>query len=321
MKQFPWTYPLLKFIPPSLVSLFHPPGTRLFNIRNDINLKIEETRSSLKSPPDEEKTNAKGTASHPTALHTLLTSTLPALELCTSRLEDEAFTLLGAGTLTTAHTLTTLLYHILANPSITHLLQADLSSLHSSLPSTPTLTELEHAPYLQAVVAEGLRLSFGVSHRLARISPDTALRYEAVYNGHGYDYTIPPGVPVSMTPMFMHLDPAVFPSPHTFDPERWLLPSDASELDTEDLKKRKSYLVPFSKGTRACAGMWLAYAELYIVLGALFGPGGVGCCMRLFETSVKDVECAHDFFNPSPRLESKGVRVMLQEHKRHAGQT
>jgi cytochrome P450 len=315
MKQFPWTYPLLKFIPPSLVSLFHPPGTRLFNIRNDINLKIEETRTSLHSSPlDERKTNAQNTASHPTALHTLLTSALPAPELLTARLEDEAFTLLGAGTLTTAHTLTTLLYHILANPPSTHLLQAELSSF----PTTPTLTDLEHAPYLQAVVAEGLRLSFGVSHRLARISPDTALRYEAVYNGQEHAYTIPPGVPVSMTPMFMHLDPAIFPSPHTFDPARWLLPSDASEAEKEALKKRKSYLVPFSRGTRACAGMWLAYAELYLVLGALFAPGGVGRCMRLFETGVEDVECAHDFFNPSPRLGSKGVRVVLRELEGHA---
>ncbi|OAG05222.1 putative P450 monooxygenase, partial [Paraphaeosphaeria sporulosa] len=276
MKQFPWTYPLLKFIPPSIVSLFHPPGTRLFNIRNDIKLKIEKTRSSLGSSSPEEKESIRDLASQPTALHTLLTSTLPAQELLTPRLEDEAFTLLGAGTLTTAHTLTTLLYHILANPLIKSHLQTELSSLYNNIsPGTSSmpLAGLEHSPYLQALVAEGLRLSFGVSHRLARISPDTALRYEAVYNGRAYDYTIPAGVPVSMTPMFMHLDPSAFPSPHTFDPSRWLTSSDSSEDEIVELKRRKAYLVPFSKGTRACAGMWLAYAELYVMLGALFGPG------------------------------------------------
>lgn len=59
--------------------------------------------------------------------------------------------------------------------------------------------------------------------------------------------------------------------------------------------------------------MWLAYAELYLMLGTLFGPGGVGRRMQLWETGVEDVECAHDFFNPSPRLDSKGMRVVLQE--------
>ncbi|KAF2446804.1 putative P450 monooxygenase [Karstenula rhodostoma CBS 690.94] len=316
MKQFPWTYPLLKIIPPSIVSLFHPPGTHLFNIRNDIKLKIEETRSSLNSSSTDNGKNVRELASQPTALHTLLTSALPAAELLTPRLEDEAFTLLGAGTLTTAHTLTTLFYHILANTAISHQLQTELSSLHNNLPPGTTslpLADLEHAPYLQAVVAEGLRLSFGVSHRLARISPDTVLRYEAVYNGRTYDYTIPPGVPVSMTPMFMHLDPTVFPSPHVFDPSRWLAPSTSSEDDMAALKRRRAYLVPFSKGTRACAGMWLAYAELYVMLGALFSPGGVGRRMELFETGSADVECVHDFFNPSPRLKSKGVRVVLRK--------
>lgn len=49
------------------------------------------------------------------------------------------------------------------------------------------------------------------------------------------------------------------------------------------------------------------------MLGTLFGPGGVGRRMQLWETGVEDVECAHDFFNPSPRLDSKGMRVVLQE--------
>ncbi|KAL5414760.1 hypothetical protein PMIN04_008884 [Paraphaeosphaeria minitans] len=316
MKQFPWIYPLLKIIPPSIVSLFHPPGNRLFNIRNDIKIKIEETRSSLGSPSPEEKESIRDLASQPTALHTLLTSTLPAQELLTPRLEDEAFTLLGAGTLTTAHTLTTLLYHILANPTIKHNLQTELASLHANLlPGTSSLppADLEHAPHLQAVVTEGLRLSFGVSHRLARISPDTALHYDAMYHGRAYAYTIPPGVPVSMTPMFMHLDPTAFPSPHTFDPARWRASAVSSEDERAEAKRRRAQLVPFGKGTRACAGMWLAYAELYGMLGALFGPGGIGTRMELFETGVADVECVHDLFNPSPRLDSKGVRVVLRD--------
>lgn len=138
-------------IPLSIVSFFHPPGTRLFSIRNDINLKIEETRLASRSVPSEGKTTVTPGTSQPTALHTLLTSSLPLPELQPPRLEDEAFTLLGAGTITTAHTLTTLLYYILANPSIKQSLETEISNLHTNLPADqprPSLVDMEHAPYL-----------------------------------------------------------------------------------------------------------------------------------------------------------------------------
>ena len=32
----------------------------------------------------------------------------------------------------------------------------------------------------------------------------------------------------------------------------------------------------------------------------------------LYETDTSDVELAHDFFLPSPRLDSKGVRVKVK---------
>lgn len=206
------------------------------------------------------------------------------------------------------------MYYLLASPSIKQELENEMDDLHANNPKKspiPTLVVLENANYLQAIVAEGLRLSFGVSHRLPRISPDTPLHYTGVHNGQRYDYLIPPGVPVSMTPMFMHLDPAIFPSPRTFDPQRWI-PSSNTPEEKEHLRKKKSYLVPFSKGTRSCAGMWLAYAELYLMLGTLFAPGGVGRQMELFETELEDVQCVHDFFNPSPKLDSLGVRVVLK---------
>ena len=314
MKQFPWAYAFLKTIPQAVVSLIHPPGTHLFRIRNDINLKVEEIKTSLDLTKDVEEVPPERT--RPTALELLLTSTLPVPELETPRLEDEAFTLLGAGTITTAHTLTMIVYHILANPKIKQELQRRLDYLHAALPegsSSPPLAVLEHEPYVQAIVAEGLRLSFGVSHRLPRVSPDTALHYSGIFDGKFYDYVVPPGVPVSMTSMFMHLDPTIFPAPCAFDPCRWTNSCNNS-AEQDELKRRRAHLVPFSKGTRSCAGMWLAYAELYIMLGTLFAPQGVGRQMKLFDTSIDDVKPVHDFFNPSPRLDSKGVRVVLGTH-------
>ena len=51
----------------------------------------------------------------------------------------------------------------------------------------------------------------------------------------------------------------------------------------------------------------LAYAELYMVLAAIFRRFS----FELYETDVSDVRMAHDFFIPSPKLDSKGVRVKV----------
>lgn len=53
----------------------------------------------------------------------------------------------------------------------------------------------------------------------------------------------------------------------------------------------------------------LAYLELYVVLAHLFRRFS----FQLHETDVSDVELAHDFFLPSPKLDSKGVRVQVVE--------
>ncbi|KAF2689563.1 cytochrome P450 [Lentithecium fluviatile CBS 122367] len=328
MKQFSWAYAILNSIPPSFLSLVHPLTKRLFSIRRDIHFKIEQTKAALaKGEVVKDSSGRKGVETdNSTVLHSLLTtSSLPADELSTPRLEDEAFTLLGAGTITTAHTLTTIIYYVLANPAIKARLESDLAEQSSNLsseqqrPVSGNLRLLERSKYLSAVVSEGLRLSFGVSHRLPRISPDAVLHYQGVMNGKEWDFTIPPGVPVSMSPIFIHLDPTIYHSPRTFDPQRWLDFESDTENDKAELRRRKQYLVPFSKGTRVCAGMHLAYAELYLMLGALFIPGGVGTRLELYGTRVEDVECVHDFFNPSPRLDSKGVRVVLMDDEAQQG--
>jgi hypothetical protein len=54
----------------------------------------------------------------------------------------------------------------------------------------------------------------------------------------------------------------------------------------------------------------LAYCELYLTLAAVFAPGRFS--LRLFETDITDVETSHDFFNSSYRLDSKGVRVLVE---------
>lgn len=47
--------------------------------------------------------------------------------------------------------------------------------------------------------------------------------------------------------------------------------------------------------------------EIYITLANVFRRFE----LKLYETDVSDVEMAHDFFVPMPRMDSKGVRVQV----------
>lgn len=246
---------------------------------------------------------------------------MPPQERTLFRLGQEAISLIGAGGITTQHTLKTLTYHILANPRVLAKLTAELKEAMPD-PSVPApLQKLEHLPYLSAVISEGLRLNHAVPHRLERSFPDRAVKYG--------DYVIPPNTSVSMTTMFVHDDPTIFPEPRTFIPERWLdfksdnpTPAVSHDYDSTSTDKDGQqplqqqtqqqrlgkYLLPFGRGSRACVGLNLAYAELYLALANIF---------RKFELELydvvreRDVDVSHDFFNPSPKLESVGVRARV----------
>jgi cytochrome P450 len=107
-----------------------------------------------------------------------------------------------------------------------------------------------------------------------------------------------------MTAYFQHTDPAVFPEPFVYRPERWL------DLDESTAREMHRNLVPFSRGSRVCIGMHLAWAEVTLMLAALFRPSGPR--MELFETKEEDVIAAHDYIVPLPRLDSRGVRVIFR---------
>lgn len=58
------------------------------------------------------------------------------------------------------------------------------------------------------------------------------------------------------------------------------------------------------------APLSLAYAEINLLLAVVFRPNG-GPKFDLFETDESDVTPAHDFMIPLPRMDSKGLRVVI----------
>ncbi|KAL9619658.1 MAG: hypothetical protein Q9160_005764 [Pyrenula sp. 1 TL-2023] len=247
MKQIPWLVPALNQLPDWLIKIIHQPTAFFREQLGDYATQINQIVAG----------GGKNNTSHVTVFHALRNDPdLPPEEKAASRLVAEATSLVGAGTLTSAHMLSITSYHVLANPPVLEKLMEEVEEAFPDPRDSPNIPGLESLPYLSAVINEGLRISYGVLHRLTRVHLDSPMRLK--------DWTIPPGTPVGMSPVFLHNDEDMFPNYRSFDPERWI------EADKETHEAMIKRLSNFGHGSRQCAGMNLAYAELYLAISTVF---------------------------------------------------
>ncbi|GKZ75835.1 hypothetical protein AnigIFM56816_003291 [Aspergillus niger] len=283
---FPWIVQVVSYVPERILLKLFPQG-QVFNT-----FKIVALRNITRILNDKKTNKEHGNST--SLFHHVVGGEMPESERSPERLAKEAQVLLGGGTASTARTIGFASYYILSNPQIRSRLQEELRELMAEWPDqVPRASELEKLPYLQAIIKESLRLSYGVMHRLPRISPDIPIQYK--------NYTIPIGTPVGMSAYFMHSDPVVYPDPKVFRPERW--------LGTIDPAMHQQY-VPFSRGSRNCLGQNLAMAEISLILAVLYRSNGPK--LELYETDESDVIQAHDFVIPLPKITTKGVRVLIR---------
>lgn len=224
--------------------------------------------------------------------------------------------------MTSAWVLSVATYHLISSPRILEKLKAELKSAIPNADTSVPLEVLEKLPYLVAVVQEALRLGDGVTARLQRVSPEKPIVFTD-RSGSGKEYLIPPQTPVAISSFYVHHDESIFPDAESFIPERWIENTHLSR-----------FLVSFSKGSRQCLGINLAYAEIYLCLVAIFrrfgssagGEDGVGVSgeddegvLELFETGSKDVETAADLFLPAAVEGSEGIRIKVRSLARKIG--
>ncbi|KAI7715746.1 hypothetical protein KC353_g5858, partial [Hortaea werneckii] len=284
--QYPWVNTLLKAIPESFVLKMDPSLGQMLQLQKDFVATIDDIRQRAKSP---EQQNPKRTM-----FHALLGSELPEYAKTTVRLEHEAQTVIGGGIVTTAWALTQSVFYILNDPAVYEKL---LDELHQAIPDVTApdafaYEKLERLPYLSGCIKEGIRFSYGISGRLPRVLHEP-IQYR--------EYTIPAGTAISMSIRDVNFDEAIYDRPRKFKPERWTTVNGGPAM-AADGSSLESHFVTFGKGARMCLGINLAYMELYIVLAQIFRR----LVLELHSTDESDVELAHDFFLPSPKLDSKG---------------
>ncbi|HEX4114488.1 MAG TPA: cytochrome P450 [Solirubrobacteraceae bacterium] len=155
------------------------------------------------------------------------------------QLRDEMVTLIGAGHDTTATSIAWGVELLAHNPAVAE-----------------KAREAEDA-YMEALVKEVLRIRTLLPIASARqvLEPFPIGRW-----------TIPPGVTIWTNGHAVHNDPAIYPQPHVFRPERFL----------EDPPDGYAFM-PFGGGAHRCLGSALALLEMKVVLRAIlrrleFGP-------------------------------------------------
>lgn len=205
---------------------------------------------------------------------------------------DTAGLFVTAGFETVAFTIEQAVFHLLDQPSCLAKLQDELSTAIPDASNVPTWTTLESLPYLTGVIQESLRMSVGVMSRLPRKNTREDLKYK--------NWIIPKNTYVGMSNRFTNYNAEIFPDPFSFNPDRW--------LQGEESRKLEKYMVSFSKGSRRCIGIHLAYAELYITLATIFRQFR----FTLYETTRRDVDPKLDYFIPKPEHGSLGVRVLVK---------
>lgn len=159
-------------------------------------------------------------------------------------IQDELFTMIAAGHETTAIGLAWALFWVHKHPAILQRLRNEIDALGPS-PSADALAKL---PYLGAVCDETLRRTPVLPIVPRRVAKPFRLR----------NWDIPLGAGVAAAIAVVHFDPAIYPEPDAFRPDRFL-----------ERKYSPFEYLPFGGGNRRCLGAAFASYEMRIVLGTL----------------------------------------------------
>lgn len=166
--------------------------------------------------------------------------------LTDEQLSDEVLTLFLAGHDTTANTLAWTWYLLSRHPHVGARVYEEVSAVSGDGPLT--MEQLQRMPYVDAVVAEVLRL----------YPPAWAIPRRALEDDDVGGFRIRRGDNVVAMPFCAHRHPDHWPNPEGFDPDRF--------ADGPPTGESRFAYIPFGAGPRLCVGKALAELEAKIVI-------------------------------------------------------
>lgn len=169
--------------------------------------------------------------------------------LSDKEIRDQSMTLFFAGHETTAHAMTWTWYLLSRYPAVAERLFDDIQSVTGG--GHLCVEHLSELPYLDQVIKESMRILPSVWVFMKEPTEDVVVR----------GCRIPKGAQIMISPYVTQHDERWFPSPETFDPDRFSrdrirsIPSGA--------------YIPFSGGGRVCIGKSFAMMEARLIIGSL----------------------------------------------------
>ncbi|KAH7427080.1 hypothetical protein KP509_10G029300 [Ceratopteris richardii] len=177
---------------------------------------------------------------------------LQRMDLTTSEIVTLCSEFMLAGTDTTVTTLEWAMAHLVRNPSIQSKLYRHIRDVVGDRPVEEA--DLQHLPYLRAIIQETLRLN----------PPGHTLLPHAVSEPAklgGYD--IPCNAIVMFDILTMSRDPAIWKEPLMFNPERFM------QLEVDMTGSKGVTMIPFGAGRRICPGLELATMHMEMLIAHL----------------------------------------------------
>ena len=158
----------------------------------------------------------------------------------------QAAVLFAASYENVGNSLTWTLFLLAQHPRVLARLQEELEQTLKG--EAPTSAQLDHLPFLDAVIKESMRVLAPVPYLVRAVDCPTGLGGIPLHKGDR----------IFCSPYFTHHMPELFPEPERFLPQRW-----------SNIQPGAYDYLPFGAGPRFCVGYAFAMTEIKIALAMI----------------------------------------------------